>query len=109
MRLELDPFLTEAAEKTLCSLQHRLYMKSNKPDTFQALELSRAEHTPKPTRLKLSTDTYSSNPIKIIKEFCRCLVDLYQDTKAFEHTSADNLLFTLQLPTLSSSRRENLE
>lgn len=46
--LELDPFLTDSAEKTLCKSKHTFYKHANKPNTFLALALRKTNYTPKP-------------------------------------------------------------
>lgn len=84
-------------------------MKSNKLDTFLALVLPKVDYTPKPVRLKLSKDTYSSNPLKILKEFHRQLSNLYKNPDTFDQSCMNTLFSTIHLPSLSSSHREALD
>lgn len=108
-KLELDLFLTDAAVQTLRKTKHMLYMKANKPTTFLALTLCRADHIPKPIRLQITKGIYSSNPQKILNEFRRKLKDLYQDTHKFDQKSFDTLFTSIQLPALSTTQQEILD
>lgn len=108
-KLELDLFLTDSAIQILRKTKHTIYMKANKPTTFLALTLRRADHIPKPIRLQITKNNFSSNPQKIINEFRRKLKDLYQNTQTFDSTKLDALLSSILLPTLSVTQQETLD
>lgn len=96
-------------EKRLRRLQHTLYIKANKPDTFLAMALCIADYTPKPIRLKLTKDSYSSNTNKILHGFRRPLSTLYNESTTLDQPQLDDLLSSISLSSLSSTNREALE
>lgn len=68
-RLDLDLFLSDSADKILSTSRHRFYCRANKFDTLLARTLQNLDRPSKPIRLKLSWDTYSRNPVKILHTF----------------------------------------
>lgn len=84
-------------------------MKANKPDTFLALQLCKADYTPKPFHLKPAKDSYTSNALKVLQEFHKKLTALYKKTSQFDQTKLDDLLFSVHLPSLTSAQCEALE
>lgn len=77
-RLNLDLFLSESVEKMLCKSKHIFYLKANKPDTLLARALKKRNRSFKLIRLKLSHDTFTSNPVKILHTFQKHLASLYK-------------------------------
>lgn len=88
--------------------RHKFYTKANKPDTIFALVLRKVDQTLKPVRLKLSRDTYSSNPLKMLHKFSHRLTNLYTILGTFNQTNAENLFSRIKLPTISAPKNENL-
>lgn len=88
-RLEFDLFLTESADKTLRRSRHNFYIKANKPDSPMARMLASLHKPFKPIRLKISRDTFSSNPIKILKKFKTHLATLYSSENNLNFSAAN--------------------
>lgn len=107
--MEYDLFLTESADKSLHRSKHAFYIKSNKPNTFLAHALKSIDKQSRPIRLKLSNNTYTSNPLKIVQKFHTHLASLYSTSKEFNHTEADIFFSKLNLPVLTHTQRSLLE
>lgn len=74
-------------------------MKSNKTGTLLAKALKLFN---KPIRIKLSTNTYTCNPVKIVRYFRSHLASLYTATNNFCSKTADTLLSQIHLPELAN-------
>lgn len=73
------------------------------------LSLHNVDHTPKPIRLELTKDSYSSNPLKLLYEFHKLLAALYTEIRMFKNSRANSLFLHIALPTLTASQRECIE
>lgn len=83
-------------------------MKANKPDTFLALSLHRLDQAHKPIHLKVTKDSYSSNPVKVLVVFWQYISDLYSAKTGFDETRASTLFSNLNLLSFSASQCTDL-
>lgn len=106
---ELDLLLVEHADKAICRSGHTIYTKANKLDTFLAMHLRQPDRTHNPIRLKLTKDSHTSNPIRVLSEFRKQLAKLYETKASFSLNQAEVLFHNLSIPKLSDASRESME